>query len=136
MGAALDAVNQFYDSFAKGDMAAADEVFADDCKFEMPPGPLNKAEHRAMGEAFMAGLPDAHMVIDHALDGGHEVFVEGRFIGTHSGDLVSPDGTIPESGNKVELRFADYFQVANGKVTNHRTYWDQVDMMRQLGAMP
>lgn len=134
MGAALDAVNRFYDAFAKGDLATADDVFADDCRFTMPPGPLTKAEHRAMGDAFKAGLPDSHMVIDHVLDGGDEVFVEGRFLGTHDGDLLSPDGTIPASGNKIELRFADYFKVSNGKITDHRTYWDQVDMMRQLGA--
>jgi steroid delta-isomerase-like uncharacterized protein len=136
MGAALDAVNQFYDEFATGDLAAADDVFADDCRYTMPTGSLTKPEHRAMGEAFKAGLPDSHMVIDHVLDGGNEVFVEGRFVGTHAGDLLSPDGTIPASGNKIELRFADYFKVSNGKITDHRTYWDQVDMMRQLGAMP
>ena len=136
MGAALDAVNRFFEDFANGDLEAADEVFADDCRFTMPPGPLTKAEHRAMGEAFKAGIPDAHMVVDHVLDGGDEVFLEGRFVGTHTGDLHSPDGTIPATGNKIEMRFADYFKVSGGKVTEHRTYWDQVDMMRQLGAMP
>ncbi|HET6873679.1 MAG TPA: ester cyclase, partial [Acidimicrobiales bacterium] len=66
--------------------------------------------------------------------GGDEAFVEGRFLGTHSGDMVTPQGTVPASGNKIELRFADYFRVANGKIIDHRTYWDQVDMMTQLGA--
>jgi predicted ester cyclase len=75
------------------------------------------------------------MAIDHAVDGGDEVFVEGRFLGTHDGDLVSPQGTIPASGNKLELRFADYFKVAGDRVVEHRTYWDQMDMMGQLGAL-
>ena len=136
MGAALDTAKRFFDEFANGDLEAADALFADDCQFTMPNGPLTKAEHRGMGEAFKAGLPDAHMVVDHAVDGGDEVFLEGRFVGTHEGDLHSPDGTIPATGNKLELRFADYFKVHNGKVTEHRTYWDQVSMMSQLGAMP
>ena len=85
MGAALDVVTRFFDDFARGDMDAADELFADDCQFTMPNGSLNKAEHRAMGEAFKAGLSDSHMVIDHAVDGGDEVFLEGRFVGTHDG---------------------------------------------------
>jgi len=135
MGAALDVVNRFYDSFAVGDLDAADKLFADDCRFVMPPGTLTKAEHRRMAEAFIAALPDAHMVIDHVVDGGDEVFVEGRFVGTHKGDLQSPDGTVAASGNKLDLRFADYFRVIGDRVTDHRTYWDQVDMMRQLGAM-
>ena len=135
MGAALDVAKRFFDQFAAGDLEAADALFADDCQFTMPNGPLTKAEHRGMGDSFKAALPDAHMVVDHAVDGGDEVFLEGRFVGTHDGDLLSPDGTIPASGNKLELRFADYFKVTNGKVTEHRTYFDQVSMMSQLGAM-
>jgi len=134
MGAALDVVNRFYEAFAAGDMQRADDCFSDDCRYVMPPGPLTKAEHRQMAETFKAALPDAHMAIDHAVDGGDEVFVEGRFLGTHDGDLVSPQGTIPASGSKLELRFADYFKVAAGQVVEHRTYWDQMDMMGQLGA--
>ena len=136
MGQALDAVNRFYNAFADRDWDAADDTFANDCKFVMPFGSLTKSEHRTMGEAFGAALPDAHMVIDHAVDGGDEVFVEGRFVGTHSGDMVSPQGTIPPSGNKIELRFADYFKVSGGQIVAHRTYWDQVQMMSQLGVMP
>ena len=136
MGTALDTANRFFDHFADGDMQAADDLFADDCAFNMPAGPLDKTGHRAMGEAFKAALADAHMVVDNAVDGGDTVFLEGRFIGTHSGDFQTPDGTIPASGNKVELPFADYFKVSNGKIVEHRTYFDQVTMMRQLGAMP
>ena len=136
MGAALDTVKRFFDEFANGDMNAADALFADDCRFTMPNGSMNKAEHRAMGEAFKAGLSDSHMVIDHSVEDEGEVFLEGRFVGTHDGDLHSPDGTLPASGNKLELRFADYFKLSGGRIIEHRTYFDQVDMMRQLGALP
>jgi steroid delta-isomerase-like uncharacterized protein len=136
MGNALDTANRFFELFAAGDLDGADDAYADDCQFVMPSGPMTKAEHRMMGEAFHAALPDAHMVVDHAVDGGDEVFIEGRFIGTHTGDMQSPGGTIPASGNKLELRFADYFRVAGGRVTEHRTYFDQADMMRQLGTLP
>jgi steroid delta-isomerase-like uncharacterized protein len=136
MGAALDAVNRFYTAFAAGDLDAADEVYADDCAFSMPGGAADKATHRQMGAAFRGGLPDAHMTIDHVLDGGDEVFVEGQFVGTHTGDLVSPQGTLPPSGNKIELRYADYFRVRDGLIVEHRSYWDQGEMMQQLGAAP
>ena len=135
MGEALDIVNRFYDAFSKGDAAATDELFADDCRFVMPTGSLTKAEHRQMAEAFMAALPDAKMVIDHAVDGGAEVFVEGHFLGTHSGTMRSPQGEIPASGNSINVRFADYFRTEAGRIADHRTYWDQVEMMTQLGAM-
>ena len=136
MGEAMEAVNRFYEAFGRGDWDAADDVFADDCRFVMPPGAMNKAEHKQMGLAFSAAVPDAHFAVDHVLDGGGEVFVEGRFLGTHTGDMVTPQGTIPASGNNIDLRFADYFRVADGKITDHRTYWDQADMVTQLGASP
>jgi predicted ester cyclase len=57
-----------------------------------------------------------------------------RFLGTHTGDMVTPQGTVPATGKRVELRFADYFKVAGDKVIEHRTYFDQASMMAQLGA--
>ena len=134
MGEALDIVHRFFDRFAAGEMDAADELFADDCAFVMPMGPMTKAEHRGMGEAFRVGIPDGHMVVDHALDHGDEVFLEGRFVGQHTGDLASPGGTLPASGRKLELRFADYFKTAGGKVVEHRTYFDQASLLQQLSG--
>ena len=135
MGEALDAVNRFYSLFADGKLDAADELFAEDAKFVMPPGPMTKAEHRVLGDGFKAAFPDSNMVVEHAVDGGDEVFVEGRYLGTHTGPMESPQGTIPATGNKIELRFADYFRVSGGLITDHRTYWDQAQMMTQLGLM-
>jgi steroid delta-isomerase-like uncharacterized protein len=132
VGEALDAAQTFFKAFAGGDLDSADAVYADDCAFEMPVGSLTKAEHRAMGEAFKAALPDAHMEVRNAVDGGDEVFLEGRFVGTHTGDFVTPEGTIPASGRTISLAFADYFKVRDGLVVEHRTYWDQVAMMTQL----
>jgi steroid delta-isomerase-like uncharacterized protein len=136
MGEALDVVNRFYEAFGRGDWDAADVVFDDGCRFVMPPGAMTKAEHKQLGLAFSAAVPDASFAVDHVLDGGDEVFVEGRFVGTHKADMVTPQGVVPASGNTINLRFADYFRVAGGRIVDHRTYWDQADMMAQLTASP
>ena len=105
MGAALDVVKEFFETFAEGDVDGTDAFFDDACAFVMPLGPMTKAEHKMMGLGFKAALPDSHMEIDHVVDNGDEVFLEGRFVGTHTGDLPAPDGsTLPASGNKLELR--------------------------------
>src|SRR5436190_652703 len=70
------------------------------------------------------------------VESGDEVVVLGHFQGTHSGDLASPGGTIPASGNTLNLRFMDYFKVDAGKIVDHQTIFDQVEMLTQLGAMP
>ena len=133
MGEALDVAKRFFAAFAAGDLDAADDLFDDGCAFVMPTGPMTKADHRMMGGAFRSGFPDAHMEVDHAVDGGDEVFLEGRFVGTHTGDLPGPQGTMPATGKALSLPFADYFKVRDGRIVEHRTYWDQATMAAQLG---
>ena len=111
-------------------------MFGEDCIHVTPAGEMTKQEHRQFGEAFKAGLPDAHMVISTAMEDGDVVAVEGRFRGTHTGDLITPTGTLPPNGHTIDLGFADFFTVNHGKIVEQRTYWDQGDMMRQLGAAP
>ncbi len=134
MGEAMDVANRFYDAFGRGDWDAADALFAEDSRIVIPPGAMGKAEHKQVGLAFSAAVPDARFAIDHILEGRDEAYVEGRFLGTHTGDLVTPEGVVPASGNKIELRFADYFRVSGGSIIDHRAYWDQADMMAQLAS--
>jgi steroid delta-isomerase-like uncharacterized protein len=136
VGGAKDVVLRFYKLFEAGDLDGADELFGDDCITVTPAGEMTKKEHRAFGEAFKAALPDAHMVVSTAMEDDGVVAVEGRFRGTHTGDLVTAQGTIPPNGHTIDLGFADFFTVNHGKIVEQRTYWDQGDMMRQLGAGP
>jgi ketosteroid isomerase-like protein len=134
MGDALRAAERFFAAFAAGDWPAARACYAAGCVTVTPAGPLDNDQHEAFGRMFKGGLPDAHMEVTHAVEAGDEVFLEGRFRGTHSADLVTPQGTMPASGKELDLPFADYFRVEGGAIVAHRTYWDQATMMGQLGA--
>lgn len=136
MGAARDVVEQFYKRFEAGDMASAVELFTDGCVTVTPAGAMDNTEHQAFGNAFKTAMPDGHMEIVRAVESGDEVYVSGRLKGTHQSDLVTAQGTIPASGNAVDLPFADYFRVTDGRIAEHEVVWDQLAMMAQLGAMP
>ena len=136
MGEARDVAERFYKLFEAGDLDGTDELFADSCKTVTPMATLDKSEHKAFGQAFKNGLPDAHMEVVRAVESGNELFVAGRFKGTHKGDLVSPQGTVPASGNAIDVPFTDYWKVAGGKVVEHEALWDQMTMMGQMGALP
>jgi SnoaL-like polyketide cyclase len=56
--------------------------------------------------------------------------------GTHSGPFVTPAGTIPATGGSIELRFAELFEVSEGKIRQMHAYYDTATMMRQLGLLP
>ncbi len=92
--------------------------------------------HEQMGQAFMAAFPDSHMDISRMVTVGDEVFVTGRFKGTHTGDLVGEQGTIPASGGALDLPFAEIFTIRDGRIAAQETYWDQMAMMAQIGALP
>jgi predicted ester cyclase len=136
MGHARSAVDAFYELFAAGKIADATALFDPACITLMPGGALNQTEHEAMGQAFKAAFPDSHMAVDQVVESGAEIVVLGHFRGTHTGDLQSADGTIPASGNDLNLRFIDYFKVEGDKIVDHQTLFDQMEMLGQLGALP
>ena len=136
MGKAREVVEQFYERFGAGDMATVTTYFAPDCITVTPAGAFSNAEHEAFGKAFKDAMPDGHMEIVRVVESGDEIYITGRFKGTHKGDLVSPQGTVPASGNALDMPFADYFRVVDGKIVEHEVVWDQLGMMAQLGAMP
>lgn len=61
---------------------------------------------------------------------------EGRFIGTHNGTLRAPAGEIPATGRTVDAGFCGVYEFDQGKVVSFHLYFDQMDMMTQLGLTP
>lgn len=108
MGEARDLAERYYEHFGKGDFKGAIALYADDCITITPSGSFNLSEHEGFGRAFKDALPDAHMRLVRAVEAGDEVYITGRFQGTHEGDLVSPQGAKPASGNFLDMPFADY----------------------------
>jgi steroid delta-isomerase-like uncharacterized protein len=136
MGQAQEVAEAFYECFRNGDFEGARALYADDCMTVTPGGTLDNEGHEMMGRGFKAAFPDAHMEVERALDSGDEVYISGRFVGTHEGDLVSPGGTIPASGQALNLPFIDYFRVSDGKIVAQEGVFDQMTMLGQLGALP
>jgi steroid delta-isomerase-like uncharacterized protein len=136
MGEARETVDRFYRSAGDGDMEALSACFADSCVTATPAGSFDKAQHEEFFRAFKNAMPDAHMQVVRAVESGNEVFVSGRFRGTQEGDLVSPQGTIPASGNALDLPYADYFRVEADQIVEHEVVWDSMTMLAQLGAAP
>jgi steroid delta-isomerase-like uncharacterized protein len=134
MGQAREIAEKFYERFAAGDHDGVVQLFDPECVHVTPAGEMSLGDWRHFGEAFKRALPDAHMAVSSVVESGETVAIEARFQGTHENALVTPQGEIPASGNQIDSRFADFFRIANGRVVEHRVYWDQVGMLRQLGA--
>jgi len=129
-------VQNFYDNWAAGRLDEVRSLFTDDAAIATPAGTFDLDAHEQMGQAFMTAFPDSHMDVSRIVTVGDEVWVTGRFKGTQTGDLVGEQGTVPASGRAIDVPFAEVFTVREGKIARQETYWDQMTMMAQIGALP
>lgn len=138
MGELREHVEKFYAAFNAGDFDEASTIFAEDVVTTEPAlGRANTLNAwRAYGEGFKAACPDATLVLRSAIEEGPRIAVEGSFRGTFSRPLQSPRGEVPPTGRTFDLEFADFFTFNDGKVVEHRVYYDQVDFATQMGLGP
>ena len=135
MGQARDVAERFYECFSAGDFEALTGLFGPNCVTVTPAGTFDNAQHEAFSRAFKSAMPDGRMELVRAVESGDEVYITGRFKGTHTGDLITPQGTLPASGNSLDMPFADYFRIDDEQIVEHEVVWDQLGMMAQLGAL-
>ena len=68
---------------------------------------------------------------------GNVVVEQGTYGGTHTGTFRGPDGSeIPPTGKAMNVSFAAIFHVKDDKITSIRLYYDQIELLTQLGLMP
>jgi quinol monooxygenase YgiN/predicted ester cyclase len=81
-------------------------------------------------------FPDNHLSTVGIYGDEHGGVLEGRFTGTHTGTLRGPAGEIPATGRSVDVRFCEVHRVDSGKIIDSHLYFDQLDMLTQLGQLP
>ena len=136
MGQARDATARFYELFAEDDVDGAADLFDPDCTHVMPSGEQSMDQWKAFTAAFRGALADGHTDVTHVVESDDAVAVEGRLKGTFEKPLAMSDGEIPPTGKPIDVRFADFFRVSDGKIVEHRVYWDQAELLTQLGVSP
>jgi heme-degrading monooxygenase HmoA/limonene-1,2-epoxide hydrolase len=90
----------------------------------------------ALWSTYNDAFPDNRLEIIsiHADDRGG--VHEGRGIGTHTGPLRGPAGEIPPTGKKAMVNFSGVYEFDEGKITSYHLYFDQMEMLSQLGITP
>jgi predicted ester cyclase len=95
-----------------------------------------RAEVLGFLAVFWDGFPDGRLELSGIQAEGSVVAAEGRFIGTHTGVLSTPAGDVPATGRPVDLRFMSSYQVRGDELASEHLYFDQADLLGQLGVMP
>jgi len=126
---------RFYTNFDRGDIDTALSPFSDDLETTDPGMGTVRGltPFREYLATLKRAMPDARAVIEHTYAAGDAVIVEGRFVGTHSGPLATPEGDVEPTGARVDLRFVDVSRIRDGRIVSYHTYYDQLGLLSQLG---
>ena len=87
-------------------------------------------------QGWITAFSDARADIQIQFASDTHVVTEFIGRGTHDGPLKSPQGSIPPTKKKINVKFCEILQITNGKVSEGRLYFDTATMMRQLGLSP
>ena len=79
------------------------------------------------------GFPDNQVTDVRIVDDGDSAVLEAVFEGTHTGVLKAPTGDIPATGKRVSIPFVVTYTCSDGLFTGFRLYFDQMDLITQLG---
>jgi steroid delta-isomerase-like uncharacterized protein len=132
------AFDAWLDAFNSHDEAAIRAHTADNCVFEGPGGA--RAEGGDAVTAYAMGwlnaFSDAKIEVDTVVVDRDWVAMTGVFKGTHDGTLSGPDGDVPATGRRLEGRHSQFARFEDGKSVEEHLYYDQMDVVTQLGLMP
>lgn len=113
-------------------------TYADDAVLEAPGSARLEGGDQATEYAmvWVRAFPDARQTISNQIVAGDWVVQEFTFSGSHTGTLSSADGDIPATGRSVTGRGVQIQRIADGRIAEEHVYFDQVELLRQLGLMP
>jgi steroid delta-isomerase-like uncharacterized protein len=131
-------VEMHYKGVQDGDSDAAVAPFTDDCETMIPGSETlhTREAFRAVAQAYSEAFPDNSFAIEHVIESGDWIVIEGVYSGTHTGPLRGPQGELPPTGRKVSFPYADVFHARGDKFDVHHVYFDQATFMAQLGMGP
>jgi steroid delta-isomerase-like uncharacterized protein len=127
-------MRRFWEVWELGDIDRLDELLAPDyvnhtlAAPDFPSGPEGIKEVVSM---FRSGIPDLRVVIEDMIAEGDRVATRYALEGTHGGELF---GAAP-TGRYLSIKSMTVERLSGGKIVEHWRVTDELDMMRQLGAM-
>lgn len=140
MNQARDVMDRLTDTvIARHDIDAAMGLYAENAVMMTPDAGEIRGRERiaAYWHEVVDGFPDARYEPIAKLEADGKAVDEGYLIGTNTEALKTPSGEmLPATGKQVKLRSCDVATVRDGMITEHHFYFDEGELMRQLGLTP
>lgn len=121
------------------DLDAVTRALSPGCVFVTPEGVAEGREEVASYLAqFLGSFPDYHILVWRKIDMGDCAVDEFSGTGTHTRPMLLPSGEVLEpTGRKILLRGCSVCTSdENGLIASCQLYFDQLEMLTQLGLTP
>ena|SRR5947209_283850 len=129
------AMSLAHDVFSKDDLDTFEGLFAEDYvnhNIPVPSIPGTKDGFRELVKATRAAFPDVVVHVD-------DVIAEGDMVAFHDHVAATSRGAffgVPPSGRRIEWTEIHWLRIADGRIVEHWTNFDQLGILQQLGAIP
>lgn len=121
------------------DLNPIGDMYAEDAELVWPGLGPTKGRHAIVGfyAALFGAFPDVQVTIKRIIEQGDAVALEYVSEGTHTGPLPMPDGELPPTNRRMRTEASSVGTVdSEGLIKTEREYFDQVEILAQLGLMP
>jgi ketosteroid isomerase-like protein len=137
MSGTVELITKIIDFIDSGNFRACERLIQPRCEIVMSgAGRLTRAGLTGYSQVFAMAFPQAEHVIDRVMEIDGSVIVEGTWIATQTGPFMTPGGHIPPTGRTMSTRFCMICRVRDGQAVSIHGYWDQLEMLEQLGLVP
>ena len=87
-------------------------------------------------KSWKRAFPDGAGTVTSAVAQGDTVALEVTWTGTHTGPLMTAQGTIEGSGKRQETPAAMFLTFEDDKIKENRHYFDSLTLLKQIGVLP
>lgn len=139
MGEARKTIDHMTRCMVAHDLEALALAYAEDAVITTPDEGEIKGREQIVNylRTFTDAFPDLEWEPLAEHESGDTGIDEGWVVGTNTGPLKAPTGeTLPPTGRRVRVRSVDVATVRNGEIVRHNFYFDQMDVLGQLGLLP
>ena len=127
--------DKLQEGFRSGDPGALAALYTEDAiYYEGSQVVRGREAVKELYVTWLRAFPDMEPEFWNVMSCGEYFILEGTTRGTHTGPLATPEGDVPPTGRKMEIRFAAINKMSpKGLIQEDHTYFDSALMMQQLG---
>lgn len=116
----------------EGKVSVLDTAYATNVVLHTVPEIKGAANAKAYYANYVTGFSNREFIVKETFAQGNKLTKYWIFKGKHTGDFFG----IPATGKTINVEGCTIATIVNGKITEERDFFDNLEFLRQLGLMP